>query len=152
MKTQMRGNIFVGYPCIGKTSIAGQDNIIDLDSSTFKDSMGIRYASWVEVYVNIACSLVKQGYKVFLSSHFLVTEELKKRDLPFTIFCPSLDMHQAWIDRATKRYEQSKSEKDLMALKRIKDYFEEDIKALIEMDGPSKVIIHSDIYNLKDLI
>ena len=108
----MRGNIFVGYPCIGKTSIAGQDNIIDLDSSTFKDSTGIRYASWVEVYVNIACSLVRQGYKVFLSSHFLVTE----------------------------------------ALKRIKDYFEEDVKALIEMDGPSKVIIHSDIYNLKDFI
>lgn len=148
----MKGNIFVGYPCIGKTSIAGQDNIIDLDSSTFKDSMGIRYASWVEVYVNIACSLVKQGYKVFLSSHFLVTEELKRRNLPFTIFCPSLDKHQAWIDRATKRYEQSKSEKDLMALKRIKDYFEEDIKALIEMDGPSKVIIHSDVYNLKDFI
>ena len=44
---QMIGNI-LGYPCISKTSIAGQDNIIALGSSKFKDSMG----SWVEDYLN----------------------------------------------------------------------------------------------------
>lgn len=28
--------IYVGYPCIGKSSIAGKDNFIDLESSNFK--------------------------------------------------------------------------------------------------------------------
>ena len=29
--------IYVGYPCIGKSSIAGQDRFIDLESSLFND-------------------------------------------------------------------------------------------------------------------
>lgn len=29
--------IYVGYPCIGKTSISGSDGFIDLESSIFND-------------------------------------------------------------------------------------------------------------------
>ena len=29
--------IYVGYPCIGKSSIAGREDFIDLDSSLFND-------------------------------------------------------------------------------------------------------------------
>ena len=29
--------IYVGYPCIGKSSIAGKDNFIDLESSFYKE-------------------------------------------------------------------------------------------------------------------
>lgn len=148
----MKGNIIVGYPCIGKTSIAGQDNIIDLDSSTFKNEQGIRHEDWTETYVNIALSLANQGYKVFVSSHFLVTNELKRRNIPFSIICPSLELYEEWICRAFRRFEKSQSEKDLLAFHRIRDYFKHDINDLIEMEGAIKTIIHDKDYNLKDLI
>ena len=148
----MEGKIIVGYPCIGKTSIAGENNVIDLDSSTFKNEQGIRHENWTEIYINVAWSLAKQGYTVFVSSHFLVTNELKRRHLPFSIICPSLDLYEDWICRALSRFEKSSSEKDLLAFHRIRDYYKTDIEALINMEGVTRTIIHSTDYNLTDLI
>jgi hypothetical protein len=82
----------------------------------------------------------------------LVTNELKRRHLPFSIICPSLDLHEDWICRALSRFEKSSSEKDLLAFHRIRDYYKTDIEALINMEGVTRTIIHSIDYNLKDLI
>lgn len=117
--------IYVGYPCIGKTSISGQDNFIDLESSNFDHREG-----WEEEYVRVAYDLSLQGYNVFLSSHKKVREALNKNCIPFICVYPNFSMYDIWFDRTAKRYKKYPSEKNLRALERITTHFKEDIMAL----------------------
>lgn len=45
--------IYVGYPCIGKTSIAGKNNFIDLESSLFNNGSD----NWAKTYADVAIDL-----------------------------------------------------------------------------------------------
>ena len=116
--------IYVGYPCIGKSSIAGEDNFIDLESSNFK-----QYNNWVEVYVNTAIQLSNQGYNVFLSTHKDVRNELKKKDEPYIAVFPDLSLEKEWLNKLSFRYLKTPSEKNAAALSRW-THFKEDISDL----------------------
>ena len=89
--------------------------------------------SWVARYVDVATDLAKQGYVVLMSTHKDVIELLKayqnhadneNQDKVHTvIFCPKMDMKDAWIDRLQKRYDKSGLPKDFRALQAVKsDY------------------------------
>ena len=67
--------IIVGYQGIGKSSLAGVGNCIDLESSNFWIN-GKRDPEWYKPYCKIADHLSKQGYTVFTSSHEVVRREL----------------------------------------------------------------------------
>lgn len=127
--------IYVGYPCIGKSSIAGKDNFIDLESSNFK-----QYDNWFKLYVDIAEQLSNQDYNVLLSSHFEVREELKNRDIQFIAIFPGYDLKDLWFDRLAYRWKNEPSEKNLKALQRWREY-DEDIKSL--MNEPYNLVIHN---------
>lgn len=141
--------IYVGYQGIGKSSISGKNNCIDLESGNFwvNDK---RVDDWYKIYVNIAEHLSNQGYKVFMSSHKVVREELNKRNVDFKVICPSLNLKEQWIERLQQRYDKSQLEKDYKALKNAEEMYEENIKDLtIERN----TIIITDInYDLSDLI
>lgn len=153
----MKGRIYIGYPCVGKTSISGKDNFIDLDSSTMfinPDGMGyewVRPEKWEEIYVGVALTLIKQGYNVFLSSHYLVTNYLKSIGEPFVVIAPALKLAEDWKKRARNRYERSSSDKDMRALKRIIEHYDEDVADLFLLPG-DKIIIDSVDYDLRDRI
>lgn len=154
----MIGKIYVGFPCIGKTTLAlNDDKFIDIDSSTMMenpDGMGyewIRRDGLEEIYTNVAFSLVRQGYNVFLSSHNLVTKRLKSLGIAFTVIVPSLGMKNAWIDKANARFLCSESDKDRRALIRIKEHFNEDVSELLAVKS-EKIIIDNENYSLKGLI
>ena len=141
--------IYVGYQGIGKSSISGKNNCIDLESGNFwVDDK--RVDDWYKIYVNIAEHLSNQGYKVFMSSHKVIREELNNRGIEFTAICPSLRLKEQWINRLQERFDKTESAKDFKALKNAKEMYEENIKDLI---NEKNTIIITDInYNLNELI
>lgn len=140
--------IYVGYQGVGKSSIRYNNNI-DLESSNFFTE-GHRPATWVDIYVNIAESLDKQGYDVFLSSHKSVRDELHSRGIPFVAIYPSLKLKDKWIKRLNKRYESYKSDKNYKALINAMEMYEVNITDL--MQEPYGIEITKIRYDLKDYL
>lgn len=137
--------IYVGYPGIGKTSIAGTDNFIDLESSNFNNGS----EDWIKEYIKVAKILSDQDYKVLVSSHKLVREELRNQKIPYICVFPDLTLKDRWFDRLAVRYKQSGEEKDLRALARW-HCFNNDIKDLFR-ETNIMVISHYP-YDLKEFI
>ena len=140
--------IYVGYQGIGKSSISGNGNI-DLESSNFYVN-GERMTDWYKAYCNIAEHLSNQGYNVYLSSHKCVRKELKKRNIPYTVIYPSLFLKDKWIDRLEKRYNLTKKDKDIKALRNAIEKYDESIKDL--MTEECKIEIKNIDYDLNILV
>lgn len=121
-----KGLIICGYPGVGKSSIAGWNNCIDLDSSWFSyDKDGnVIYPdeAWTVNYCMLARKLALQGYTVLLSTHQAVINTLQegkwllnKDDIRIVIFVPRSDMKKAWVERLVNRYIESDKDADLRA-------------------------------------
>lgn len=141
--------IYVGYQGIGKSSISGKNNCIDLESGNFWVDE-YRVADWYKIYCNIAEHLSNQGYKVFMSSHKVVREELDKRNIDFQVICPSLKLKEQWINRLQERYLRTHTEKDYKALMNAKEMYEENISDLLLEERT--IVIKNIDYDLNDLI
>ena len=118
-----KGLIICGYPGIGKSSIAGWNNCIDLESSLFshyEDSCRKSDDIWVGEYCNLAYYLALQGYTVMTSTHIVT----RYKDVPIVIFCPRYDMKEAWAIRLVNRYLNSENEKDLRAFQGAIQYWD----------------------------
>ena len=122
----MKGLIICGYPGVGKSSIAGWNNCIDLESSLFshygpEDSCRKSDDKWVREYCNLAYYLALQGYTIMTSTHKAVIDYFNcfkvtyYKDVPIVIFCPRYDMKKAWAIRLVNRYLNSENKKDLRA-------------------------------------
>ena len=141
--------IYVGYQGIGKSSISGKNNCIDLESGNFwVDDK--RVDDWYKIYVNIAEHLSNQGYRVFMSSHKVVREELNSRGIEFTTICPSLTLKEQWLNKLQERFDKTRSTKDFKALKNAEEMYEENIK---DLTSERNTIIITDInYDLSDYL
>lgn len=134
----MKGMIVCGYPGVGKSSIGGTYDCIDLESSNFShwQSDDANY-DWDAHYVHIATELAKQGFVVLLSTHADVIERLKGIEkIPVVIFCPKLDMKKDWSNRLRERYENEPSEKNARAWKGAIDHWNEKIEAILNSGFP----------------
>lgn len=141
--------IYVGYQGIGKSSIGGQNKYIDLESGNFWID-GKRDENWYKIYVNIAENLNNQGYDVLLSSHKVVRDELKERNIPFTCVYPGLNLRDQWIERLLTRYNITLKEKDYKALcNAIKEYYS-NITDLSQEENT--IYIESMDYELTELL
>ena len=121
--------IVVGYPGIGKSTLAGRDyKYIDLESENFWID-GERAEDWYKPYCKIAEHLSEQGYIVFVSSHEVVRQYLveNSRELVVLVY-PSALLKSAWIDKLEQRYAKSGLEKDYKALMNIKYSYIENIR------------------------
>ncbi len=143
----MNGVIICGYPGVGKTTIAGKDNIIDLESSNFK-FFGPPDCShyWIEQYGRVALDLAKQGYIVLCSTHVEVIEwmhdhapEMRRLAVsgPY-IVCPAKELKYEWIKRLHDRFMRDQISKNYRAYERAKEHFDEDIDYLLSF-APSHV-------------
>ena len=147
MKNKVKGLIICGYPGVGKSSIAGWNNCIDLESSWFSyDKQGNRIypdEEWVENYCSMAINLASQGYTVLLSTHQAVINQLREakwilyRDrVRVVIFVPRSDMKKAWVERLVNRYIESDQDVDLRAFVGGIQYWESKMATIRHSDFP----------------
>lgn len=145
--------IVVGYPGIGKSTLAGRDyKYIDLESENFWID-GERAEDWYKPYCKIAEHLSEQGYIVFVSSHEVVRQYLveNSRELVVLVY-PSALLKSAWIDKLEQRYAKSGLEKDYKALMNIKYSYIENIRELQESCIEYKLEIDELSYDLESML
>ena len=145
-----KGLIIAGYPCIGKSSIAGticDVPVIDLESSNFSKD-----PCWEIEYTRVAHDLANQGFIVFVSSHdHVVSNLLNIKDVETCSICPCRELYAEWIVRATRRYEATKLDKDKRSLDRIVNYFKQDVENL-RCSGLKNYTIYGRNYNLESIV
>lgn len=142
--------IIIGYQGIGKSTLAGKYNCIDLESGNFWVD-GKRADDWYKPYCQIANHLSAQGYTVFTSSHEVVRNELSKSKEKVCIVCPALELQAPWIEKLEERYLRTKLEKDYKALKNAEDRYSENIMELATSGFP--VFYINDMnYNLREIL
>lgn len=155
-----KGLIICGYPGIGKSSIAGWNNCIDLESSLFshyENSCRKSDDIWVREYCNLAYYLALQGYTVMTSTHAAVIDcfdHLKVayyKDVPIVIFCPRADMKEAWGIRLMKRYNETNLDKDFRALEGAIRYWNSNMEYMTKQNFPIYCPMSID-YDLRDYI
>lgn len=145
--------IVVGYPGVGKSTLAGRDyKYIDLESGNFWID-GRRADDWYKPYCKIAEHLSEQGYIVFVSSHEVVRQYLAEnsRELVVLVY-PSIRLRSAWIDKLEKRYIKSGLEKDHKALMNSKYSYIENIRELQESCIEYKLEIDELSYDLEAML
>lgn len=145
--------IIVGYQGIGKSTLAKNSNkYIDLESGNFWID-GERQDDWYKIYCKIAAHLSRQGYKVFVSSHYVVREELRQYSVTEEIKCcfPDLSLKDEWVNKLEDRYNNSKLEKDYKAWQNAKLLYTSNILD-ISTCGFESIRIKSMDYDLKELI
>lgn len=162
----MKGLIICGYPGVGKTSVGGWNNCIDLESTDFKNGPSERIWSkvyvrvtdisevmansnmdkeietlavpaWVDEYCRVGINLADQGYIVLMSTHKDVITYLSKMSKsPVVIFCPKLEWRTQWFERVQRRYEETGLDKHRLAMDRVYHYYMTDIEWLMNFGLP----------------
>ena len=124
--------IIVGYPGIGKSSLAKvhYHDYIDLESSWFQTD-GVISGEWWEVYCNVAEHLSENGHVIFVSCHGNVRKWLAEQSKQkVVVVYPSMKLKDQWIEKLHIRWEVSGDEKDLRAYERAAAYYVGDILEL----------------------
>ncbi len=142
--------IFIGYQGIGKSTLAGYNRYIDLESGNFWINSK-RDENWYIPYCNIAEHLSEQGYRVFTSSHEVVRNCLTTSKEDCFVVYPALHLKDEWIAKLKARYENSKLDKDYKAYMNAVDRYEDNIKEIAN-SGFNCIQIDSMDYNLDELI
>ena len=146
--------IIIGFPGIGKSTLAyNNDKFVDLESSYFKTA-DVRNEDWVVEYCQCAVYLSLHGFIVFISSHKVVRDYIAKmrtNELVAYVF-PSKRIGEQWIKKLEERYMNSGLDKDYRAFIRARDHYDDDIRELYS-DGISYKWIITDInYDLEEEI
>lgn len=146
----------IGYQGIGKSSCAGKNNCIDLESGNFWIN-NCRNDNWYIPYCNIAMDLANQGYTVFTSSHQVVRDQFKSMELlpnvgKIVVFCPESRFKNEWIQRLEERYNRTGTTKDYKALMNAKDRFVENIHELFDSGFPVYYPAWYADYDLMDYV
>ena len=143
--------IIIGYQGIGKSTLAGPHlGYVDLESSNFTVD-GKKIEGWQKMYCNIAKHLSRQGFKVFVSSHIGVREELRNCNEDVVIIYPDLELKDEWIAKLRKRYAETKSNKDWNALINAELFYEGNIKSLMA-ENFDHIVIEDMNYSLRWLL
>lgn len=142
--------IIIGYQGIGKSTLAGKRNCIDLESGNFWVD-GKRDEKWYIPYCQIAKHLSKQGYTVFVSSHKVVQEELKNSREKVYVICPSSDLKDKWIDKLRTRWEATGLNKDYKAYINAVDRYSENIQELMN-SGFTAAVIDNMNYSINSIL
>lgn len=141
--------IIAGYPGIGKTTLANKNNsVIDLESSHFR---GIK--DWYKYYIEVAKSLSRQGFTVFVSTHPAVIERLITTvpDKYTGLIYPSIKLKDKWVEKAGERLTSKPSDKNYRAYVRVFENFEDDVK-YFESYNIKKIEIDDIDYKLGDVV
>lgn len=148
--------IIIGYQGIGKSTLAGRQDCIDLESGNFWVN-GHRDDQWARIYCNIAEHISDQGYTVFTSSHEVVRnvflQDLDRKLFKGHIYIvfPSPELEAPWVAKLKKRYDQTRLDKDYKAYMNARDRYKENI-AELESCSLEHIILPNMNYNLSDIV
>ena len=145
-----KGMIIIGYQGIGKSTIAGWNKCIDLESGNFF-VRGHRRDDWYIPYCQIAMDLAEQGYTVFVSGHKVVYEYLIGSSCKVVIICPPRTLNDQWIEKLQIRYDTTGLLKDYKALMNAKESYDDNIVEMCSCGLPV-IQINAMDYNLKDYV
>ena len=145
--------IIIGYPGIGKSTIAKKSkDYIDLESSDFKID-NLRPSEWYMIYGKVAERLSRQGYIVFVSSHDTVRQYLKNNSREEVIaIIPKLELENKWIEKLHERFLDTGWIKDKRAYLAAKANFKNQIMDIKKEDGIKIIEVEDMDYCLEDLI
>lgn len=124
--------IVIGYQGIGKSTISGDLNCIDLECGNFYID-GIRQENWYEIYANIALDISNQGYVVLTPTHAELRECLHRKNKTkerILVCYPSLSLKNEWICRLQKRYCDQPTSKNFRALENARQRYSENISEI----------------------
>lgn len=142
--------IIIGYQGIGKSTLAGKDKFIDLESGNFWVD-GKRAEDWYKPYCQIAEHLSAQGFTVFTSSHEVVRKQLRNSKEKVFVAFPSLELKDCWLEKLKLRWEETQLDKDYKVYMNALERYEDNIKELMEEDF-DKIIIDDENYILMNKI
>lgn len=142
--------IIIGYQGIGKSTMAGQNGCIDLESGNFWVD-GKRAEDWYIPYCNIANHLSEQGYIVFVSSHEVVRKELQKSKEKVVAICPATELRDEWVAKLEERYNRTGLDKDFKAWKNAEDRYVANIMEIAN-SGIPVFWINGMEYNLSGIV
>lgn len=146
--------IVIGYPGIGKSTLAEQDlKYIDLESSCFRNkSDQSKPENWHIYYCQMAEYLSAQGYIVFVSSHKEIQNYFRDNRNEYAIcIYPSILIADQWKAKLKERYENTNTDKNYRAWLNAETQYMVNISALM-ICGIPHVEINDMNYNLADLI
>lgn len=145
--------IIVGYQGIGKSTAAGKNGVIDLESGNFfienENGESVRSDDWYKIYANIADHLSKQGYVVMTASHKVFRDYMDEKGIEYITMSPSVELKDAWIKKLEDRYNQTNLIKDYKALMNAKDKYVENVT---DLQKGNYCIIDDINYNLVDMV
>lgn len=150
------GCIIIGYPGIGKSTLAITDSrYIDLESSLFNKPNGSKPSDWYETYCKVAIDLALHGYRVFVSSHLHVQVYLSSVEIPDIVkiySCyPSIELEGYWLRKLHSRFVQSGSRKDAAAYVYCNKNYRKSVENMMRFDFNPIVIGNID-YKLDQLL
>lgn len=110
----MKTIIICGFPAIGKTTFSNQRlDVLDLDSSQFNwitqnNAERKRNPDFPVNYIDAVEEHIGKFRYILISTHYLVRDELNKRNLPYVTIIPSLDCYWEYQERMKKRGDSEK--------------------------------------------
>lgn len=145
--------IIIGYPGVGKTSLAGRYNqYIDLESSNWNSPDNTKPDMWWWSYGRVAEDLSRQGYRVFVSCHPSVQKYFEESNEYVMVLYPSLELKEEWIKRVADRYDRDRSMKNLAALNNVELYYDNQIRLLDDSQFKNKLVLKDMNYTLDNEI
>jgi nucleoside-triphosphatase THEP1 len=145
--------IIIGYPGVGKTSLAGRYNqYIDLESSHFNDAFGEKPSGWFIPYCKVAEDLSRQGYRVFVSCHKEVQEYFSKSNEYALVLYPAIELKEQWLDRVKRRFNNDPSMKNKKAMENVEKYWDVHINSLRNSPFENKLVLGDMNYALDNEI
>jgi nucleoside-triphosphatase THEP1 len=145
--------IIIGYPGVGKTSLAGRyHQYIDLESSHFNDAFGEKPSGWFIPYCKVAEDLSKQGYRVFVSCHKEVQEYFNKSNEYVIVLYPTIELKEQWLDRVKRRFNNDPSMKNKKAMENVEKYWNMQINSLRNSPFKNKLVLGDMNYTLDNEI
>jgi hypothetical protein len=149
--SEKKGMIVIGYPGVGKSTLAAKDRkYLDLESSIFSVD-GVRREDWYKEYIVLAEYFSRQGYIVFVSSHGLVQQELIGSKERVVIVYPTLMLYRSWIKKLEDRYDNDPVRKNYVSYQNVKEGILLQVKDM--MKSPFERIEIKDMnYDLEQMI
>ena len=145
--------IIIGYPGVGKTSLAGRYNqYIDLESSNWNGPDNTKPDMWWWSYGKVAEDLSRQGYRVFVSCHPSIQKYFEESNEYVMVLYPSPELKEEWIKRVADRYDRDRSMKNLAALNNVELYYDKQIKSLDDSPFKNKLVLKDMNYTLDNEI
>lgn len=126
-------------------------NQIYLNPSDFHFENDIYEGLQYDSYCNVAKSLSKRGYTVFVVPNETVINKLQNSDEGVFGIVPSIELKDAWLERLKNRYKESQKLTSYVNNK-LKNSYEDDIKYIISLMDSVVIIDNLDDYHVEPWI